>query len=897
MREILMIDDKFSKWHPILEKSASLYDFTIINSPSVEDGLTKLERYPGTIEAVILGLSFANGGMQGKEGLLKIKEIDDSLPLIILTAKTDDFQLISECIRLGAHDYFSKSKIVPGLLFLQIESAIQQSNQRKKLINFARTTTKKYALAPCLYCTSQRENAYSCYFAYRMNSVACASFQNRHETEYLFQLAYEWHFNLLNTLSFYNQEIKLRLRYLFKPGSAFIDPVLVVEFNAQSQDLAGSVFKEIHHEFDLIMQTKKEYGKTVYTFAPVTDEKDLKNILFPFNTSNFVRFVPESADQVPINHKTIGFMPVDKGIIKNKAVLPSMLKPEIRLDGFCEHLFHQNKRTMVELVISPVRLTHHEIDYLRDILLNINSYNFTEQEKEKVGRTISGYLNAPSKCFKLEVFQAQQSKRIGENLLSAISTAFFESESNVKIVSENICSGNVLRKEYTKDERFVWNQLYSLSNVINVFRFPYPGSTTIPGINAINPVFGFLPDRICETGVLTGVKTTENGEIPIKIGVEDLRKHLYILGQTGTGKTTLIYSMVMDRIVSGKGVCVVDPHGDLYKNILESIPYGRRKDVIAFEPGNPDNTIRINLLEYDRDNPMEKSLLIDDLFNFFRQEYHSDTMGPMFELFMKNALLLLMDDPDDIGSIGDMVRLFQNSTYRNGLLDKCMNGEVVDFWKETAVKLTGDVSLTNMTPYIVSKLNKLLINDYIKPIVATNKSSIDFREIIDGDKILLISLSKGKIGSGGVNILGSVILSRIINAAMSREDIAEEERRDYSLFIDEFQNFLSHSLMYAMSESRKYRLSLVLANQTLGQLEDPVKQAVLGNVGSTIFFRPGINDVDYIMPYFTPYLSRENVLTLPNYKCIGRLQINNALSLPFIFETITPVKLNEILEL
>jgi len=180
------------------------------------------------------------------------------------------------------------------------------------------------------------------------------------------------------------------------------------------------------------------------------------------------------------------------------------------------------------------------------------------------------------------------------------------------------------------------------------------------------------------------------------------------------------------------------------------------------------------------------------------------------------------------------------------------------------------------------------MNEYIKPIIDTRASNINFREVVDNDKILLVSLSKGKIGKIGVNILGTVILSRIINAAMSRENIPEEERKDITLFVDEFQNFVSQSIMSAMSEARKYRLSMVLANQTLGQLKRDIVQSVLGNVGSTMFFRPGINDVDYIMPYFMPYLTRENVLTLPNFKCIGRLQINNMLSLPFVFDTIPP---------
>jgi len=660
--------------------------------------------------------------------------------------------------------------------------------------------------------------------------------------------------------------------------------------------MAGFKFREIHHEFDLILQTRKEFGKTVFTFSPITDERDLKNVLFPFNTSNFVRFVPEAVELQPLKNKPVGFGSFKNSKASRPVLLPSLLKPEIRLDRFCEHLLLENKSTMIELVISPVRLSRKDVDYLRDVFTNIDAYRLTEPEKEKVCNNISGYLKAPSKCFKLEVFQAQQSRRIGENLLSAVSSAFFENESNVKVVAEKACKKSVLKHEDAQGTKFFWDQLYSLQNAIHVFRFPYPSATSIAGIRTIHPVFGFMPSNLIEDGVLTGVKDTGTGKIPVRIGLEDLRRHLYILGQTGTGKSTLLYSMIMDRIVSGQGGCVIDPHGDLHQRIIEKLPADRKADVILFEPGSPGNAVRINLLEYNRENPQEKSFLIDDLFSFFRQEYFSDTMGPMFELFMKNALLLLMDDPENTGSIDDVARVFQNNTFRKSLIEKCRDREVVDFWTETALQLTGDVALVNMTPYIVSKLNQLLINEYIRPVVANKKSNISFREVIDGRKILLVSLSKGKIGGIGVNILGTVILSRLINAAMSRLDTAEENRRDFTLFVDEFQNFFSHALMHAMSESRKYRLSLVLANQTLGQLDEHIKQAVLGNVGSTIFFRPGINDVDYIMPYFIPYLTRDNVLTLPNYKCIGRIQVSNTLSLPFIFDTIAPSEMDDFLK-
>lgn len=885
-----MIDDKFSKWYPILEKTAKQYDFCLTNAPSVEAGLEKLENYKGSFEAVILGLAFTTGEIQGREGLLKIKEIDDSLPVIILTAKTDDFQLISECIRMGAYDYFAKPNVNTGRLFLHIENAIQKSAQQKKILNFAKTVTDNNAVKPFFHFTAKDDKPDKGYFAYRLNSVACSSFDNKPEAEYLCQLAAEWHSNFLNTISFYDSGLTIRLRYLYKPGSDYIDPVLIVEFDVRSYEEAIIKFNEIHNEFDLFMQAKKEFGKTIYFFSPIIEEADLLNTLFPFSAATFVQIVPEFTELSQSNLKSVGFSSAKKDNGKRSITLPALMMPEIKLDRFCEQLTNQKSRTMVEIVLSPVKLSRNEVDYLRDALNNISNYFTTNPEKERASQIISTYLQAPSKCFNVEVFEAQETKRVGESMLSAISAAFFESATLVKTTPVKVSVKEILKKEEKREAERDWNYLYSLCNILNVFKFPYPYSASIPGIKTHKQVYGYIPENLSKTGIQLGEKKTGNVSIPVTIDVDDLSKHLYILGQTGTGKTTVLYSMIMDRIKAGKGVCVIDPHGDLFRNIMINMPVERRKDVIHFEPGLPNNKIRINLLEYNKANPQEKSFLIDDLFNFFKQEYEyiQISMGPIFELFMKNALLLLMDDPDDLGTIADVSRVFQDSTFRTDLLKKCKDQDVVEFWKETAIRMTGENNLTNMTPYIVSKLNQLTMNEFVKPIISTKASNINFREVIDNDKILMVSLSKGKIGKIGVNILGTIVLSRIINAALSRQDLYEDSRKNFTLFVDEFQNFMSHSVMYAMSEARKYRLSLVLANQTLGQLSDNMKHSILGNVGSTIFFRPGINDVDYVMPYFTPYLTRENVLTLPNYKCIGRLQIQNTLSLPFIFDTVQP---------
>jgi len=253
-------------------------------------------------------------------------------------------------------------------------------------------------------------------------------------------------------------------------------------------------------------------------------------------------------------------------------------------------------------------------------------------------------------------------------------------------------------------------------------------------------------------------------------------------------------------------------------------------------------------------------------------------------------MLLVMDNPAHPGTLMDVVKVFQHDRYREAMLKQCRNALVVNFWREEAEKVGYDKEhgLRNLTPYITSKLNAFIYNDYLRRLIDERRSTIDFRQVIDEGKVLLVKLPKGKLGSFGVRLFGTVLFARLLMAALSREDTPEDERRDFFLFVDEFQHFTSEATASMLSEARKYRLALVLANQTLGQLEDRILHAVLGNAGSLVFFRPGVEDYDRIKPYVTPPLRREEMLALPNYTAAARLLIEGRPAEPFLFQTCLP---------
>jgi type IV secretory pathway TraG/TraD family ATPase VirD4 len=404
----------------------------------------------------------------------------------------------------------------------------------------------------------------------------------------------------------------------------------------------------------------------------------------------------------------------------------------------------------------------------------------------------------------------------------------------------------------------------------------------------VRPAAVYVPPGLSGEGPLLGSKEGQTKTEAIRLQPEDMFHHVYIIGQTGTGKTTMLGSMIEERLKAEAGVGLIDPHGDLYDRVRRAVPAGRQGDVVLFDPADPGNDATLNLLEYDPERPRQRSTLINELLQVLDQEYDlKETGGPIFERYMRNALLLVMDDPEQPGTVMDVVRLFQDREYREAFLDACDNERVIRFWEEAEnTPTSGELpSPQNMSIYVTSKLSRFLDDDYLRSLFSQRRSTIDFRQVIDSGKILLVKMQKGRLGQIGIRMFGTIIVTRLMMAALAREEIPEEERRDFYLFVDEFQNFTTPTIANLLSEARKYRLSLTLANQTLYQLEDEIADAVLGNAGSLVALRPGVKDFGRIEPYVSPPFSREEITNLPNYKAVARLLAGGEPTRPFLFET------------
>jgi hypothetical protein len=351
--------------------------------------------------------------------------------------------------------------------------------------------------------------------------------------------------------------------------------------------------------------------------------------------------------------------------------------------------------------------------------------------------------------------------------------------------------------------------------------------------------------------------------------------------------------MIFQDIREGRGVCLIDPHGDLYDQIVEFLPLNRAKDVVMFNPGSSEHVPGLNILECSGPNRhLQVNFAINELLKTFDRMYDMRHVGgPMFETYFRNALLLLLESDLPEVTIMELSLVFESRDYRQFLLGRCNNPIVVGFWKDIAEKGSGDASLSSMAPYITSKLNAFTYNSLIRPILGQAKSTIDFRQIMDRQSILLIKLPKGLLGEFDAQLLGSFILARIFSAAMGRANVRESKRPPFHLYVDEFQNFVNDGVAFMLAEARKYGLHLTLANQNLSQLaasqgRQNLVDAVLGNVGSLIAFRVGPPDAEKLRLYTEPEFGPMDLQGLPNYHAVGRIMTGNGPTRPFIFRTL-----------
>ncbi len=415
-----------------------------------------------------------------------------------------------------------------------------------------------------------------------------------------------------------------------------------------------------------------------------------------------------------------------------------------------------------------------------------------------------------------------------------------------------------------------------------IFHFPNKQITT-PHIFWVNAKTAPAPAEIPTSGLYLGASNYRGIRREVFLANEDRLRHMYIIGKTGTGKSEFMKQMILQDINEGKGLCFMDPHGDAVEQILELIPPERAEDVIYFNPSDTERPIGLNLLEAKTEDQKHfaATAIINMMYKLF-DPYKTGIVGPRFEHAVRNAMLTAMSDTET--SFVEVMRILTDAKFVQELLPKVTDPIVRRYWTDQIAQ-TNDFHKSEVLDYITSKFGRFVTNKLIRNIIGQSKSSFDLREVMDTGKILLINLSKGTLGEENSNFLGLILVPRILMAAMSRADTPQEQRRDFFLYVDEFQNFATPDFAVILSEARKYRLGLTVANQFIGQVEEEVKAAIFGNVGTIVSFRIGVTDANYITHEFQPIFSEDDLLNVERYHAFMRTIVGNETVPPFSIDT------------
>lgn len=437
---------------------------------------------------------------------------------------------------------------------------------------------------------------------------------------------------------------------------------------------------------------------------------------------------------------------------------------------------------------------------------------------------------------------------------------------------------------------------FSIGEAACAFRFPSPPSRDIPGlpVQRFRANLAMLPPELDESpnSIRLFLNEFQGMSQPVHIDPDDRMRHCYIMGQTGTGKTSLMENMIVQDIVAGRGLAVVDPHGDMIDKILKRIPYERGADVIVFDLLDRERPLGFNLLEWH--TIAERDLIIDSLYQHMDHMYDMRlTGGPMFESYFRGMLKLLMGDaprPGFTPTLLEFKRCFTDRKFRHWLLESINDQQVKEFVAE-AEAAGGDAALANMAPYISSKWSRFINDTSLQRIIGQEETSFDFDKIMNEGKIFLVKLAKGRFGPEVSALLANMLVSRFQASAMKRGEMPMEDRRDFYLYVDEAHTMPSQIVTELLSEARKYRLGLVLATQYCSQLGnvsgagDDLLAAVFGNVGSLITFRTGSNDAELLAKGFAPYFNSLDIMSLPNFYGYARMNLSNQAMSPFSFRT------------
>lgn len=481
----------------------------------------------------------------------------------------------------------------------------------------------------------------------------------------------------------------------------------------------------------------------------------------------------------------------------------------------------------------------------------------------------------------VRIVTSSTSKEAAKAHLQNIKSAFeqfngpYNSFTGMKIHSEK---GFIKDFVYRFLPRFDKPSVLTADELASVFHFPNKSVET-PHIAWLPARLAPASEKIPTTGLYLGKSIFRGIQRPIYISEEDRQRHMYIIGRTGTGKSQFLLSLAIQDVLAGKGLAFIDPHGDAAEELVNLIPPNRAQDTIYWDPADTERPFGMNMLEYQSDD--QKYFVVESIIGMLYKLYdpnHTGIIGPRLEHAARNVLLTVMSIPG--GTLIEVVRALQDPNYVREILPMVSDPMVRRYWTDQIAQTT-DFHKSETLDYFVSKFGKFVSVMMLRNIIGQSKPSFNLRQIMDQGKILIVNLSKGKMGEDNSNFLGLILVPRILAAAMSRADMPEAQRRDFYLYVDEFQNFATDTFASILSEARKYKLNLIVANQFIGQIDENVKNAIFGNVGTVMAYRVGVTDANFLQHEFAPVFNEQDLVNIEALTLYVKTQVKGEPVPPF----------------
>ena len=515
------------------------------------------------------------------------------------------------------------------------------------------------------------------------------------------------------------------------------------------------------------------------------------------------------------------------------------------------------------------------------------------QTKQEEIQAIEAKTRYPGFEVLIRVLASTESKQRSEALVGGVVAAFSQFDSqiangfryNVNKKSEQLASDYIYHNFPKSNKNCILNTV----ELASIFHLPSQNSIPTSGVERQMTKQVDGPARLMDEGVILGVNEYRGEKKQIRLGQKDRRRHTYVIGATGMGKSVFLKNVAFQDMMDGRGFACIDPHGDLTEELLSMVPPERIDDVVYFDPGDLENPIGMNMFEWTAED--QKDFIVQEGINMLYSLYdpgHTGIFGPRGEQMFRNAAILLMSDPAGATFI-DVPKCFIDPEFVKEKLKYVTDKNVYDYWTKEFPASQKSNDAGEVVTWFNSKWSPFIANRMMKCVLGQVKSGFNIRDVMDNQKILLVNLSKGKLGETNSKLLGMIFVMKFQAAAMSRVDTPENDRKDFCLFVDEFQNFSTDSFESILSEARKFRLNLFVANQFMTQLTDKIREGVLGNVGTVIAGRVGVTDAEMLEKVFAPTFKAEDLHKQPNFHAIATVMMYDMPTAPFTMNLLPPM--------